>query len=90
MLVATYTGTISTGYDYSGVFGAPNTSLIGDSYTAVYYIDTSLDPSLSDSSDTRAGILRKLDPGLRLGHPLSLQNHAEADLERRRGHPHLS
>jgi hypothetical protein len=36
----TYVGTITTGYDTSGVFGAANTSLVGDSYRVNYFFDT--------------------------------------------------
>jgi hypothetical protein len=36
----TYTGTVSSGYDQTGDFGAPNTNLAGDSFTAVFTYDT--------------------------------------------------
>ena len=40
ILVATYTGTVSDGYDQTGVFGAAGASLTGDSYVAKYTFDT--------------------------------------------------
>jgi hypothetical protein len=48
MVRVTYTGTVSSGYDYAGgVFGPPNTSLTGDPYTASYLFDTTLGITLS-------------------------------------------
>ncbi len=40
ILVATYTGTVSTGWDQTGLFGAPGGDLTGDAYIATYTIDT--------------------------------------------------
>lgn len=39
--VATYTGTLASGYDYTGLFGAANTDLTGDTYVAKYTYDVS-------------------------------------------------
>ncbi len=36
----TYTGTVSFGYDQTGVFGAPDAYLTGESYTVSYVFDT--------------------------------------------------
>jgi hypothetical protein len=36
----TYTGTLSSGFDTSGVFGPPGTDLTNDPYTASYLFDT--------------------------------------------------
>jgi hypothetical protein len=38
----TYTGVVTSGGDTTGVFGAPNTDLTGDSYAARYVFNTSL------------------------------------------------
>src|SRR5438309_2193510 len=38
----TYTGTVASGVDEQGLFGAPNTSLVGDSYIAQYTFDTAV------------------------------------------------
>ena len=35
-ILITYTGTVSSGYDFSGVFGASTTSLTGDTFKSVY------------------------------------------------------
>ena len=35
IVYVTYTGTVSSGYDQTGVFGPPNTLLTGDPYTAL-------------------------------------------------------
>jgi hypothetical protein len=40
--VATYTGSVITGYDTTGVFGVANTSLVGATWTAQYTYDRSL------------------------------------------------
>jgi hypothetical protein len=42
MVTLTYTGTVAGGFDQLGVFGAPNTSLTGDQYTAVYFFNTAI------------------------------------------------
>lgn len=39
---AVWTGTISSGFDTKGIFGAPNTDLAGASYTSVYRYDTAV------------------------------------------------
>jgi len=51
--LAEYTGTVIGGYDGSGVFGAPNTSLNGDAFVAIFTYDTavggrSTDPGVND------------------------------------------
>ena len=51
---ATYTGTVSSGFDSTGVFGVAATSLTGDAFTAVYTYNTALGvratvPGVSDS-----------------------------------------
>jgi hypothetical protein len=69
MLVATYTGTISNGHDYTGVFGAANSNLTGDSYTAIYLIDTTKGyQSYSGGIDTAEGGSSTAHPGL--GNPI--------------------
>ena len=40
--VATYTGIVEDGYDYTGEFGRANTDLTGDTFVARYVYDTSL------------------------------------------------
>lgn len=45
----TYTGTVSTGYDFTGVFG-PNFDLSGMSYTAVYTLDTGVAADFEESA----------------------------------------
>jgi hypothetical protein len=40
VLMATYTGTIYSGYDGAGLFGSPGASLAGDAYIITYTIDT--------------------------------------------------
>ena len=47
ILVVTYTGTISSGFDRSGLFGAPRRDLDGDSYVARYTFDASLGRTFS-------------------------------------------
>ena len=42
VLVITYTGTVSSGFDRSGIFGAPGRHLNGDRYIARYTFETSL------------------------------------------------
>jgi hypothetical protein len=37
VVYVTYTGTGSVGYDQTGIFGPPNSSLDGDKYTAFLY-----------------------------------------------------
>ncbi len=39
---ATYTGTVYSSYDATGVFGVPDTSLDGQAYTLTYLFDTAL------------------------------------------------
>lgn len=41
VLVVAYTGTVSSGYDRSGIFGAPGRHLNGDNYIARYTFDIS-------------------------------------------------
>jgi hypothetical protein len=38
----TYTGTVSSGFDTTGVFGPANSSLTGDPYTTAYTFDTTI------------------------------------------------
>lgn len=40
LVSVTYWGTVFDGYDYTGVFGPANTSLVGDSYVAHFVFDT--------------------------------------------------
>jgi hypothetical protein len=47
ILVVTYTGPISSGFDRPGLFGAPRRELDGDSYVARYRFDTSLGRTFS-------------------------------------------
>ena len=52
--LATYTGTVIGGYDGSGVFGKPDTSLSGDSFVARFTYNTSVgvrgtNPGVSDN-----------------------------------------
>jgi hypothetical protein len=47
ILVVTYTGTIRSGFDRSGLFGTPRRELDGDSYVARYTFDTSLGRTFS-------------------------------------------
>ena len=47
VLVVTYTGTISRGFDRSGLFGVPRRDMEGDSYVARYTFDTSLGRTFS-------------------------------------------
>jgi hypothetical protein len=42
VVFVTYKGTVSVGYDQTGIFGPPNSSLDGDKYTASYIFDTSV------------------------------------------------
>ena len=44
----TYTGTISSGFDTTGVFGPANSSLTGDPYTTSYSFDTTIGFIFSD------------------------------------------
>jgi hypothetical protein len=37
--IVTYTGTVTSGFDTSGVFGAPNTSLVGDQFNVILTIN---------------------------------------------------
>jgi hypothetical protein len=46
----TYTGTVASGFDYTGVFGSAGTDLTGDSFTARYLFDTTLGVTYSSSS----------------------------------------
>lgn len=58
ILVATYTGTVSSGFDQIGLFGAPDSSLAGEAYVARYTYDTSLgvhDTSLPDFDEVVGG-----------------------------------
>jgi hypothetical protein len=41
IVVVTYAGTVSNGFDYTGVFGTANADLTGGSYSVVYKFDTS-------------------------------------------------
>jgi hypothetical protein len=42
VVFVTYKGTVSVGYDRTGIFGPPNSSLDGEKYTASYIFDTSV------------------------------------------------
>jgi hypothetical protein len=42
VVFVTYKGTVSVGYDQTGIFGPPNSSLDGEKYTASYIFDTSV------------------------------------------------
>jgi hypothetical protein len=48
IIEVTYTGTVSYGFDSTGVFGSPNTDLGGDAYKATYLFDTTLGYTLSN------------------------------------------
>ncbi|MDD5298314.1 MAG: PEP-CTERM sorting domain-containing protein [Rhodocyclaceae bacterium] len=51
----TVTGTVNDGYDYSGVFGSANTSLVGKSFSFSLTLDPTLEPGQSSSTgDVRA------------------------------------
>jgi hypothetical protein len=45
----TYWGTVTSGYDQTGVFGPAGTDLIGDSYVAHYVFDTTEGITYSNS-----------------------------------------
>jgi hypothetical protein len=62
IIQVTYSGTITSGTDVTGVFGAPNTDLAGLHYTSTFVFDTSLGEliqlgGLSDTEDLRGGTL---------------------------------
>jgi hypothetical protein len=42
MVTVTYTGTVHDGLDQLGIFGTANTSLAGDTFTAVYFFNTAV------------------------------------------------
>jgi hypothetical protein len=46
----TYTGTVSSGNDFEGVFGPANTDLTGSSFTAVFVFDTALGNSTTGAT----------------------------------------
>ena len=48
--VAKYTGTVTTGYDATGLFGAPGASLAGYGYVATYKYDKTLGTLFTDGS----------------------------------------
>lgn|GEM_PF-1136991 len=50
ILEATYTGTISQGFDQPGLFGVANKDLAGDAYTARYVFNTALGHHYNDST----------------------------------------
>jgi hypothetical protein len=60
----TYTGLVSVGYDYTGVFGAPNTDLTGEPYVTRYLFDTTLGSTLSSPTSNYAigGTVSPLPP----------------------------
>ena len=43
----TYIGTVLSGFDQTGIFGAPDASLAGEAFTTSYVFDTSIGTSLS-------------------------------------------
>ncbi len=47
IIQATYSGTITSGLDVTGVFGSPNTDLAGAHYTSTFLFDTSLGELIS-------------------------------------------
>jgi hypothetical protein len=48
VVIATYTGTVSSGVDQAGFFGTQGADLTGDSFTAVYTLDTASTANLSE------------------------------------------
>ena len=50
-ILITYTGTVTSGYDAAGLFGAPNTSLTNDKFKSVYTL-TYPTPGANDDSTT--------------------------------------
>lgn len=52
-ITVTYTGTITQGYDASGVFGPPKSDLGGDAYKLVFTFDTT--KGIYDTSDADGG-----------------------------------
>ena len=55
-VTVTYTGTVVSGFDLTGLFGTPNASLVGDSYQVVYAFNTSVGlATLGPTGSSRSG-----------------------------------
>src|SRR5262249_33867981 len=50
IVYVTYAGTVSYGYDQTGVFGPANTSLTGDTFIATYAFNTDVGVTYSSST----------------------------------------
>lgn len=70
IVYVTYTGTVTSGYDDTGVFGTPGADLTGEAYTSNYVFDTSVaaysysDPSSSYYLVSGGGAYGTVSPSL--------------------------
>jgi hypothetical protein len=83
MVTITYTGTVGSGYDWLGVFGTANTSLTGDSYTAVYFFNTALGLNVSTPGFPQifggTGTAANGQPSPALGALITINSHSEGE-----------
>jgi PEP-CTERM motif len=69
IVYVTYSGTVLSGYDQIGIFGAPGSSLAGDAYTTFYIFNTSVgeihsDPFFNSDLGGVVGIYAQPSPSL--------------------------